>query len=106
MNVGRATGFYILDFLPENADFHKGRGSNFAAEMLGGHHLGPVVLAALPGRRHSDLLMPVGVTDHTASLCDFPLNPQIGEDVGQIKISCYKMPNYSVFLKNAKLVKV
>ena len=68
--------------------------------MLGGHHLGPVVLAALPGRRA------VGVTEHTASLCDFPLNPQIGGDVGQIKITCYKMPSYSVFLKNAKLGKV
>ena len=73
--------------------------------MLGGHHLGPVVLAALPGRRHNDLLLrPVEVTEHTASLCDFPLNPQIGGDVGQIKITCYKMPSYSVFLKNAKLM--
>lgn len=106
MNVGRATGLYILGCLPENADFHKGRGVT-AAEMLGGHHLGPVILAALPGRRHSDLLlMPVGVTEHTASLCDFLLNPQIGRDVGQIKTSCYKMPSYSVFLKNARLVKV
>lgn len=61
-----------LRLSPENADFTKVE--TFAAEMLGGAPSGAYGPCLQLWRRHSGLLMPVGVTDHTASLCDFPLN--------------------------------
>ena len=66
-------GTFHLKLSPRKCLLSQRGRRNFEMKMLGGHHLGPVVLVAPPGRGHVELLLwQIGVTEHTASLCDSP----------------------------------